>query len=286
MPDQRQRRAFIVGQYAPGDANVERFRGTARRLGYDFKELRQLYLATTQPKRDDLLLFCAGRDIRSVPEWLVRIRETTGPQLVLYTHETMISPESALDYTKSKRVVDILVWDDTTPTIVEEHISLLHNPDSPIYPRIGQMGMGTDHAEPQAFISTPLSGSHDLTMKHAVQPVLRECGFGVERANDPCEESSIHSQIRRQIRASKLLVANIAECDPELSRHNPNVYFELGLAIALDVPVILIRPSDGVATKIEVPADISNLRRIEYLNEVDLVLQLYHGLKHNRRGAP
>lgn len=283
MPEQNQKRAFVVGKYAEGDTNVERFRETVRRLGYAYKELSHLHFAKTQPQKDDLLLFCAGPAIQDIPGWLRQIHERGRPQVVLYVDDKVISPESALDYSKFEHAVDILVWEDTSPTIINDHIALLHNPEEPIYSKIGESFAQDDGATPHAFVSTPFGGSHDMTMKHAVQPVLRECGFCVERADGPVREAAIHEQIRRQIRRSRLLVANIGECELDLSRHNPNVYFEIGLAVALDVYVLLIRQAGKPGQKILMPADVSHLRCIDYANETDLVLQLYHGLKQNKR---
>ena len=75
----------------------------------------------------------------------------------------------------------------------------------------------------------------------------------------------------------EFLIANIDECTIEASQHNPNVYFEAGLASEYGKTVIWLRPRSSTARP--VPIDIRGLTRVEYSNEVDLAVRLYFGLR-------
>jgi len=80
-------------------------------------------------------------------------------------------------------------------------------------------------------------------------PAAREAGFEVKTANRQGTEM-IHSTI-----VNEILDADMCICD--LTEHNPNVLFELGLRIAEDRPVALIRAKGTPAI-----FDVDNMLRV------------------------
>jgi nucleoside 2-deoxyribosyltransferase len=62
----------------------------------------------------------------------------------------------------------------------------------------------------------------------------------------------IIDQVWRGINSAKVLIA-------ELTTRNPNVFYELGLAHALNKPVILISSNEG-----DVPFDLQHIRVVYY----------------------
>ena len=82
--------------------------------------------------------------------------------------------------------------------------------------------------------------------------VLEEAGYTVIRADDIKSQSNIISDIVKGIITSDLIVA-------DLTGSNPNVYYELGIAHALDKKVILITQEIN-----ELPFDLRSYRVVGY----------------------
>ena len=152
-------------------------------------------------------------------------------------------------------------------------MTALFDGDCP-YPCI-DVPFGQTDAVPLAFIATPYETEYRLTMSRAVDPALNAVHLRPCWADVPYRDNPFPDNIRTLIRQSALLIANIRQ-GPE-SIHNPNVYYEAGQATALGIPVIFVRPLEE--KNLVVPADISAQMRIEYDNEIDLAMRLYHGLK-------
>jgi hypothetical protein len=84
-------------------------------------------------------------------------------------------------------------------------------------------------------------------------PAIEKAGLKPVRADDDMfATGKIVEQIWRGINAAKVLVA-------ELSTRNPNVFYELGLAHALDKPVVLVSSNEE-----DVPFDLRHIRVIYY----------------------
>jgi hypothetical protein len=85
------------------------------------------------------------------------------------------------------------------------------------------------------------------------EPAIRKAGLRPVRADaDIFGTGKIIDQIWDGINAAKVLVA-------ELISRNPNVFYELGLAHALDKPVVLISSNED-----DVPFDLKHIRVIYY----------------------
>jgi len=85
------------------------------------------------------------------------------------------------------------------------------------------------------------------------EPAIRKAGMRSVRADDDMfGTGKIMDQIWQGINGARVLVA-------ELTGRNPNVFYELGLAHALQKPVVLV-----AATEEDVPFDIRHIRVIYY----------------------
>lgn len=109
------------------------------------------------------------------------------------------------------------------------------------------------------FVIMPISDTDGYDKGHfsrvyedIIKPAVANTDFSVTRADEVKETNFIHLDILKQ-----LIDAPIAICD--LSSHNPNVLFELGIRQAFDKPVVLIQ-EEGTPKIF----DISPLRYLEY----------------------
>ena len=103
-----------------------------------------------------------------------------------------------------------------------------------------------------AFIIMPFDSEFSDVYAGFLNPVLKENGFDVKRADDIESQQNILRDIVEQIDQSDLIVA-------DLTGLNPNVFYELGLAHALRKSVLLITQSIE-----EVPFDLKSYRLLEY----------------------
>ena len=89
--------------------------------------------------------------------------------------------------------------------------------------------------------------------QHIYEPAIKKAGLRAIRADaDIFGTGKIIDQIWSGINSAKVLVA-------ELTSRNPNVFYELGLAHALDKPVVLISSNSE-----DVPFDLKHIRVIYY----------------------
>ena len=103
-----------------------------------------------------------------------------------------------------------------------------------------------------AFVLMPFDDDFTVLYTGFIQPVLEQCGFVVERADDIENNRNILRDIISGIHNSDLVVA-------DLTGNNPNVLYELGLAHALEKPVIHLTQAID-----EVPFDLKSYRMFEY----------------------
>lgn len=114
-----------------------------------------------------------------------------------------------------------------------------------------------DDSGPLCFVVMPFSekdesyskGFFDEVLKNLIVPAGKESGFRVETANRK------GSDIIQATIINNLLNADLVLTD--LTTHNPNVLFELGMRIAKDKPVVLIR-SIGTSAIF----DVDNMLRV------------------------
>ena len=88
--------------------------------------------------------------------------------------------------------------------------------------------------------------------EHLIDTPFSEAGYNVMRADDILNQQNILADIIQSIKDSDFIVA-------DLSKANPNVYYELGLAHACEKNVIMI-----VEENTKIPFDLSTYRAIQY----------------------
>jgi hypothetical protein len=101
------------------------------------------------------------------------------------------------------------------------------------------------------FVLTPFHAEFDDEYE-AVAQVGRDLGFTVNRGDERVASGDIFPQLLRLLVSARIVVANI-------SGRNPNVFYELGIAHALDKSVILLAHNET-----EVPFDIRSKRIVFY----------------------
>lgn len=95
--------------------------------------------------------------------------------------------------------------------------------------------------EATCFVIMPISdppeyeeGHFKCVYEDIIKKAIEDAGYTPKRADDDLSSKMIHVDIIRNI-----VEAPMAICD--LSNHNPNVLFELGIRQAFDLPVVLIQ---------------------------------------------
>ena len=97
----------------------------------------------------------------------------------------------------------------------------------------------------------------DRTIKawlHGIKPAIEQCGYRPVRMDAEEHNEMIDDQIQAEIRESRFLVA-------DLTGQRPGVYFEAGLAIGRQIPVIWIRDKNDAG---DTHFDTRQYNRIEY----------------------
>lgn len=104
----------------------------------------------------------------------------------------------------------------------------------------------------RAFVLMPFSQDFNDVYDFLIKTPLENAGYSVSRADDLLNQSNILQDI----------ISGIANCDliiADLSKSNPNVYYEVGLAHAMRKKVVLITQNLD-----EIPFDLRSYRIIVY----------------------
>lgn len=107
------------------------------------------------------------------------------------------------------------------------------------------------------FVLTPFNDSYAEDYK-VIREVCTSIGFKCVRGDENYFKSDIFPKMLKLIVKANLIIANI-------NGRNPNVLYELGIAQALDKPVILISSKPE-----ELPVDIKSKRFLVYSNYKEL----------------
>lgn len=103
------------------------------------------------------------------------------------------------------------------------------------------------------FVMQPFSAPLGTYYESIFKPAIEQAGLTAVRADDDIfATGKIIDQIWRGINDARVLVA-------ELTSKNPNVFYELGLAHALEKPVVLVSSNED-----DVPFDLRHIRVIVY----------------------
>ncbi len=114
--------------------------------------------------------------------------------------------------------------------------------------------IGVDASLPRAFVAMPFRDPFNALYEEVIKPEAEDLGFAIVRVDEIHSPGLILDDIRREIEASQVIVA-------EISQPNPNVFYELGYAHALRKPAVLLaRRTNGE----QLPFDIRGYRTILY----------------------
>ncbi|MCC6923099.1 MAG: hypothetical protein IT525_08545 [Nitrosomonas sp.] len=120
---------------------------------------------------------------------------------------------------------------------------------------------------PTAFVVMQFSQPFNELYTQVIKPICNEFGIEVMREDEAFGPGLIIGDIERKINQSKLIIA-------EITPSNPNVYYEVGYAHALNKPTILIAEK---GTKF--PFDISPFRILLYENSINGKAKVEEALK-------
>ncbi len=103
------------------------------------------------------------------------------------------------------------------------------------------------------FVMMPFAAPHGDYYSKVYKPAIEKTGLHPVRADaEIFGTGKIIDQVWSGIKAAKVLVA-------ELTTRNPNVFYELGLAHALEKPVVLVSSNED-----DIPFDLKHIRVIYY----------------------
>jgi hypothetical protein len=109
--------------------------------------------------------------------------------------------------------------------------------------------------KPTVFVIMPFAEPFDTLYRDVIKPVAEDqLGFEILRVDEIQAPGIILEDIQRKIASSHAVIA-------EISTKNPNVFYELGYAHALQKPaILLVRRQDSA----DVPFDVKAYRAIYY----------------------
>jgi hypothetical protein len=128
---------------------------------------------------------------------------------------------------------------------------------SPASDNIVQFGMRADR-KPRLFVAMPFSDQYDDEYHIGFIEAAREHSFVCERLDQQNYVGDVFAEIKKRIIESHCVIAL-------LNGHNPNVFLEIGFALAHQKPIILVA-KEGV----ELPFDVSGHFCLVYKNIVQL----------------
>ena len=120
---------------------------------------------------------------------------------------------------------------------------------------------------PKAFVVMQFSSPYNELYHEVIKSVCKKYKLDVIRADETYGPGIILTDIIKQLNESRLIIADI-------SNPNPNVFYEVGYAHALNKPTILIAETD---TKL--PFDVSPFRTLFYENTIAGKQKIEDGLE-------
>jgi hypothetical protein len=120
---------------------------------------------------------------------------------------------------------------------------------------------------PKAFVVMQFTPPYNELYTDVISPVCEELGLNPVRADETYGPGIIIADITRDITEAKVIIA-------EISSANPNVYYEVGYAHALNKPTILIAEKP-----VQLPFDVSPFRVLFYENTIGGKAKVEDGLR-------
>jgi hypothetical protein len=124
-------------------------------------------------------------------------------------------------------------------------------------------------SKPKAFVVMQFSTEYEDLYKHVVKEICKDYEVKVLRADEVSGPGLVIGDIVREISGSQLIIADITPV-------NANVYFEVGYAMALGKPTILLAKKD---TKL--PFDVAGFRVLFYEDTIGGKNRLEDGLRRH-----
>lgn len=119
----------------------------------------------------------------------------------------------------------------------------------------------------KCFVIMPFEETFNGIWKTVIKPTVEDTGDECLRADDIFAPGSIMDDIIQAIHEADYIIA-------DLSKQNPNVYYELGFAHALEKPVILLTSNIS-----RLPFDLKHKRVIKYSDTAAGAASLKDSLK-------
>lgn len=112
--------------------------------------------------------------------------------------------------------------------------------------------------KPKAFIVMQFSEEFNKLYQEVIKPICEEFGYECERADEFYTSTPIIADIVKSLIESSIIIA-------EITPDNPNVYYELGYAHAINKPTILLCDRNK---RSKLPFDISSFRTLFYEDSI------------------
>lgn len=127
---------------------------------------------------------------------------------------------------------------------------------------------------PQVFIVMQFSSPYNEVYSHVIKDVCDEFRMEAVRADELYGPGIIVQDVISRIERSQFVIADITP-------PNPNVYFEVGYALALGKPIILLAQQAGPQERL--PFDLSAFRVLFYDDSIGGKPRLESGLRNHLR---
>jgi hypothetical protein len=128
--------------------------------------------------------------------------------------------------------------------------------------QVGLIAAGTDEitfsrfemvsGKPKAFVVMQFAEPYDTFYRDVIQSQAEAAGYDVFRIDEKAGPGIIFQDIQREIEQSEIVIA-------EITPANPNVFYELGYAHALQKPTILLARRES-----QLPFDVRSYRVVFY----------------------
>jgi hypothetical protein len=278
----RFKRALVVGKPVHGDDNVLEFEEAACQNAWPISRHEKVSDALVALELDasETLVFFATQGM-SAPWDPLESLAATKASILVYAESRHDSTDLAIQC--SQHAADYLVALQTQEGMVHGRVKALTR-DRPLYAPIRLKTLNGKLLQPlqvnsKVFIASSFAEKPRTDLEDAVDPALIKLKLRPVWGDTEYRSCmSIFEKITECVVPASLLIADIREDEgDDRPQHNPNVYFEAGLACGCGIPVVFVRPRKRPWR--ELPVDIKGLEILEYDSPINLALKLYHGLK-------
>ena len=242
-------------------------------FGQDLRAIRE---HGTESPQHTALLYRVGQRSSSTPtggrdvDFVRELSELGLRVIVLTNYVQSATSRSAIKYLEAAAKDVWALGEMDVNTMFQRFSKVMHGQEIST-----SMKLDKPPKEGKVFVATPFESSHYQMMLDAVLPGLDgwKVAFGDESLY---MGKDIGTKLRALILESRYVIANVGEEPPKKSRYNPNVFYEIGVADALEVPVLLVRPIREMGNPL--PVDLHGKEIFPYYGPVHLAVSLRHGL--------